>query len=435
MSEKEATLFDLREYEEQKFEELRTLMFYIGIGASFFALSLWVWDYTINPSTASSTLKWRVVMALSYLLSSSGYLFLRLPQKWYFISVTLGVIVSMCAFEIIAASLHAGVAYRAGGFARGLAIPVILAMGVGRRQAIASIAVVTSFPTVLFAFGVTSEESLAVIAAFTIPVFILCSIIAFSLDLLFRRIYMARKQLMAEKMRAEHATLLKNQFLSLVSHDLKGPMGAIRGYMDLILLREAPPDKTMSLVSHARDTAESMLKVIDNLLNIGRLHTGVIKPEFRRFDLLTLVSEKTIRLGHKAQMKGIRIRIDIPKETVWFADEALVGEVLQNLVDNAVKFTPTGGEISVALSDERTLCVKNTGSRIPESILPDLFRHEIKTSHPGTHGETGTGLGLPLSYDIIKAHGGELSVKNEPVKGVSFFISVPESVNASASEK
>jgi len=99
-----------------------------------------------------------------------------------------------------------------------------------------------------------------------------------------------------------------------------------------------------------------------------------------------------------------------------------------------VKFTNPGGSISVALGDEQGLCVKNTGDGIPEKILKDIFKHEVKTSHPGTHGETGTGLGLPLSHDLIQAHGGELSVRNEPGKGATFFIRMPRSATLLASK-
>jgi signal transduction histidine kinase len=434
MTDKEATLFDLNEYEEQKFEEFRPFMFYSGVVISFFALSLWMWDYTINSSAASATFKWRVLMALSYSLSSSGYLYLRLPRKWYFVSVTIGVWVAMVSFETIAGILQEGASYQTGGFARGLAVPVVLAMGVGRWRAIASLAMASTTPFLFLAVGITKGLSLSVISAYTLPFFVLCALITFALDVLFRRIYMARKQLLAEKMRAEHATVLKNQFLSLVSHDLRGPIGAIRGYMDLMLENRRLPENEMNLALHTRDTVNFTLKVIENLLNIGRLHTGSIKPELRRFELQMLVAEKTIRLGHKAQSKGISIKIEIPEKTVWLADEALVGQVVQNLIDNAVKFTPTGGTIAVSLADERTLCVRNTGAGIPESILPHLFRHEVKTSHPGTHGEGGTGLGLPLSSDLIKAHGGELTAENEPGKGAAFYIRMPESVNASGPE-
>ncbi|MBI3794577.1 MAG: HAMP domain-containing histidine kinase [Nitrospinae bacterium] len=168
-----------------------------------------------------------------------------------------------------------------------------------------------------------------------------------------------------------------------------------------------------------------MSKVVENLLTIGRLHTGTIKPETRPFNLKTLVAEKGLRLGQIADQKGSRLSIEIPGELEWLADESLVGAVLQNLLDNAVKFTPAGGAISVFMENERSICVRNTGAGISEKILPDIFKHHVKTSLPGTGGETGTGLGLPLSHDIMKAHGGELGVKNEPGIGVAFFIRLP----------
>jgi len=105
----------------------------------------------------------------------------------------------------------------------------------------------------------------------------------------------------------------------------------------------------------------------------------------------------------------------------------LYGEVIQNLISNAIKFSLKSNIVSVYIDNASTLVVKDEGQGIPADMLTKLFNLEEKTSRQGTAGEEGTGFGLPLSYDIIKAHGGELRAYSVEGEGSSFFIQLPDS--------
>ncbi|MBI3794578.1 MAG: hypothetical protein HY280_07595 [Nitrospinae bacterium] len=240
----EVTRFDLEEFEEQKFAELRTLTIYTGLVAAFVVLSMAMGDFVVNPGEAAGTLKWRLLNSVVLLTACPLYLRLNLPRKWYPLSLAVGICITSIIALFVASRLNSEIAFIATGVVCGLGGVLIMSVGVGRRQAIAVLFAVALTPYVLFASGFLKSVALAGIMAFTVPTLFYCLVLVIVFDLLFRKNYMARKQLLAEKIRAEQATLLKNQFLALVSHDLKGPAGTIKGYMDLIISGQIPSDDT-----------------------------------------------------------------------------------------------------------------------------------------------------------------------------------------------
>ncbi|MBI5179162.1 MAG: hybrid sensor histidine kinase/response regulator [Nitrospinae bacterium] len=128
-----------------------------------------------------------------------------------------------------------------------------------------------------------------------------------------------------------------------------------------------------------------------------------------------------------AEKKNIAIVNTVPPGTRLYADPSLYGEVLQNLLSNAVKFTREGGTVTLFIppGEPATLAVRDTGTGITPPLLPKLFRYEEKTSTFGTAGEPGTGLGLPLSHEIIQAHGGSIRVESAAGSGSTFYVAIP----------
>lgn len=244
----------------------------------------------------------------------------------------------------------------------------------------------------------------------------------------------AERELLESKNAAEEATKLKDKFISLVAHDLKTPLNNIIGYQKM-LHKDADgklePSQKMML-EKAFTGAENLAYMIDELLDISRLQTGKIIPNKNPVDARTLASAALEKFSHPAAEKGIALVNNVPRGVFFSADFQLFSRVLQNLVSNAVKFSVRGGTVTIALSDRppNTLVVTDTGVGVPPGILPDIFKHEEKTSTIGTAGEVGTGLGLPFSYDIMKAHGGTLWVESESGKGSSFYVSLPREPDA-----
>ncbi|MBF0447247.1 MAG: response regulator [Magnetococcales bacterium] len=231
------------------------------------------------------------------------------------------------------------------------------------------------------------------------------------------------------KEEAERATQLKDKFVSLVAHDLRGPFTTIMGFLQLIEKDNKNPlsKKQKGYVSWILDSSQKMLRMIDEILNIGRLKTGKIIPKLRFINARSLCERHISNITPLADKKGIKISNDIDEYMRVFADPDLFGEVIHNLLSNAVKFTKKGGTISVFQPDgkETSIAVQDSGVGIRNKRLELLFNLEEKTSTTGTAGEHGTGFGLPFSRDLMLAHHGDLLVESKYGIGSTFTATLP----------
>lgn len=231
--------------------------------------------------------------------------------------------------------------------------------------------------------------------------------------------------------RAEDATKLKDKFVSLVSHDMRSPLGGMIGFLRILNKgKKYNLDETRrkEITTNVSSIAEGLVEMIDELLDISRLKTGKIKVEKSFVNMYEFAEAFIGSLSFQAGEKGVTIVNELPKNKRLFVDNNLFGEVLRNLLSNAIKFTKEGDKVTFFEPENSgvTLALKDTGSGIDEKIIPDLFKHEIKTSAIGTAGEKGTGLGLPYCSDIIEGHDGTLEVESEIGKGSTFYIKIPE---------
>ncbi|MBI5636639.1 MAG: PAS domain S-box protein [Nitrospinae bacterium] len=236
-------------------------------------------------------------------------------------------------------------------------------------------------------------------------------------------------KLKAAKEEAEAATVLKDKFVSLVSHDLKGPLGTMLGFMQIIQHKEAErisPESREGL-RYAIESGRKMAALIDDLLHLGRVRSGKIVPRFRFIDACAAVNKALAQCGQSAAQKEIAVKNEVPRGSRIYADETLIAEVFYNLLSNAIKFSRAGDAVTVSMAGESppAICVADNGAGIPPERAEHLFSYEKKTSTPGTNNETGSGLGLPLSNEIIAAHGGTLTLRSEPGKGSSFLVTLP----------
>ncbi|MBI5179768.1 MAG: sensor histidine kinase, partial [Nitrospinae bacterium] len=193
---------------------------------------------------------------------------------------------------------------------------------------------------------------------------------------------------------AEKATRMKDQFVSLVSHDLRGPISSIKGLMSLSLNEGRSAGELRELAFKCHRASGALIEMIEKLLDISRLQTGSITLKKNFFDAALTVRDILERVGQLVESKGIRLIDEMPEGRALYADKTLFGEVVLNLLTNAIKFTPKGGSITIGMPEETAIAVTDTGGGIPEKMRADIFRHEVKTSMQGTEGEKGTGLGL-----------------------------------------
>jgi CheY-like chemotaxis protein len=233
----------------------------------------------------------------------------------------------------------------------------------------------------------------------------------------------------SEKQKAEDATKLKDQFVSLVAHDLRSPFNAILGFLKIAYRDNESPlaPQHKELVGKAITNGELLVKTIDHLLDITRLQTGKIPVEPRFIHIRGLVQEVIGQHSALAEKKGITFINTLPEQLKVYGDPVLAGEVFGNLFSNSVKFCKGGDAITISAleNDSTTITVRDTGVGIPKFALPDIFKHEVKTTSLGTGGEKGTGLGLPFCADIMSALGGEITAQSEQGWGTIFMIRFP----------
>jgi signal transduction histidine kinase len=239
----------------------------------------------------------------------------------------------------------------------------------------------------------------------------------------------AEGKLSKAKEEAEEATRLKDRFVSLVAHDLRSPLTVVIGFLKL-LQDEASWERrgeVRNILNKSLESGEHMADLIENVLNISKLKAGKITLSHSFLDAHFIADRAITALAPLAEKKKIRVENNVKLKTRIYADPTLFYEVIQNLLTNAIKFCSQGGTITVFVPNGKrgAISVGDNGVGIAPEMISRLFSFETKSSTPGTAGEKGTGLGLPLSNDIMLAHGGTLEVESEKGKGSIFHITLP----------
>jgi PAS domain S-box-containing protein len=238
-----------------------------------------------------------------------------------------------------------------------------------------------------------------------------------------------QEELVGAKELAEEATKEKEMYVSLIAHDLKAPFTSTIGFLRLLAMDEGLQTKGKygELMDATIHSAERAVSMIDEVLHISRFHMGGATIRKRFFDGFKAAFAVSANYHHVAAGKEVELVSEVAEGTRLYGDPVLFEEVLNNLVINAIKFTKKGDRITVFTppGDQGAIAVKDTGVGIDEKYLPNIFRHDVKTSATGTAGETGTGLGLPLCQDIMKAHGGALTVESAQGRGSVFYARLP----------
>jgi PAS domain S-box-containing protein len=230
-----------------------------------------------------------------------------------------------------------------------------------------------------------------------------------------------------ERRQAENANRIKDTFLSMISHDIKSPLSSIFSMLELLEEsgEDLPGPDRRSVYRDLKSSVAVLLEMTTQLLNLHRLQSGTIEINKERIDPRFLANQVRLSLDQRLREKGVEFRNELPSGEVIEADLALFREVLFNLLSNAVKFCNSGDTITLQKGEGGSLVVADTGVGISDALLRDLFEKEKKTSTLGTDGEQGTGLGLPLCKDIMRAHGGEIEVESRQGEGSRFFLFFP----------
>jgi two-component system, sensor histidine kinase and response regulator len=226
----------------------------------------------------------------------------------------------------------------------------------------------------------------------------------------------------------------KDQFISVLSHDLKSPYTSILGFSE-ILLNESSLSETekTEYLSYINNSSQSQLRLINNLLEWSRLLTGRKKTERKKSNLNNLLNRLISNSTRDIHQKQLEIRLKTDPYVFVEADETLLAMALNNLLSNAVKYSNPGKAIEIYVNRFRDtyieVIVKDEGVGISEKNKSRIMKVDQVFSTPGTAGERGTGMGLLLSSEIIKSHSGEMWFYSEQGKGSEFHVTIPAAGN------
>ncbi len=227
----------------------------------------------------------------------------------------------------------------------------------------------------------------------------------------------------------------KDRFISIISHDLRTPFSSILGFTDMLLTeKDLDDEKKNQYIGFIKDSALNMLSLVNSLLDWIKLQTGKMKFEPARINAKEVLSKVIHMLAGRAMQKGVSIVSELEHDYFVYADEDLLMIIFNNLISNSLKFTPSGGSISVKaryLIDRKMVefTVKDTGVGMDEEEMSKLFRIDEKFTTLGTEGERGSGLGLKLVHEIIQRHGGNIKVQSKKGEGTEMIFTLPVAAN------
>lgn len=232
----------------------------------------------------------------------------------------------------------------------------------------------------------------------------------------------------SERRRVER---LKNEFVSTVSHELRTPLTSIAGSLGLLAGGAAGPlpERAGRLVSIASSNCQRLVRLINDILDIEKIESGQMRFEMRSQSLRSLAERALEGLKGYADELGVTLRLKDRCDGTVDGDADRLLQVLTNLISNAAKFSPRGGEVEVRVrileGGTARLSVRDEGPGVPESFHDQIFSKFAQADSSDTRQKGGTGLGLAIAKEIVERHGGRLGFESTPGSGATFFVDLP----------
>ncbi|HEU5300275.1 MAG TPA: ATP-binding protein [bacterium] len=224
---------------------------------------------------------------------------------------------------------------------------------------------------------------------------------------------------------------LRRELTANVSHELRTPLTSIKGFAETLLDGAMHQEETARrFLSIINSETDRLVKLVDDLLDLSLLESKRITLDPRPVDLGGLVARTVDKLRPLADTSRLTLVQSAPPGIVVFADADRLEQVLTNLVDNALKYTPPGGRVEVQVAAENgevEVVVNDTGLGIRPEDLPHVFERFYRSDRSRTRGSGGTGLGLAIAKHLVEAHGGRISVSSRPNEGTTFTVRMPRS--------
>jgi heavy metal sensor kinase len=228
-------------------------------------------------------------------------------------------------------------------------------------------------------------------------------------------------------MRLREAFDHNRRFLGDASHELRTPLTALRAELESVV-EDALLPELRDRVGSALEEVNRLAKIVETLFAISRLESGEAQQEHAQFDLARLVGGTADQMGLLAEDKGVTVQCDLAPNVTVEGDQSRIKQVVVNLLDNAIKYTPAGGTVTLRVQEregEAALEVSDTGIGIPPASLPHVFERFFRVDAARSRGVDGAGLGLAIVKSICGAHGGRVEVESVENRGSTFKVRLP----------
>lgn len=227
----------------------------------------------------------------------------------------------------------------------------------------------------------------------------------------------------------------KDKFFSIIAHDLKSPFHGLLGLTRMIVEEyDSMTENEVKLyLQTIKESTESTYKLIENLLEWSRLESGKMKYNPALQNMFMIVEDTRILLSQNARMKNINLRNKLSHQSFVYGDDIMLQSLVQNLISNAIKFTPADGSIEISENKHEEYIeyiVSDNGVGIRDIDIEKLFRIDINFSTKGTQQEKGTGLGLALCKEIVNIHGGKITVQSKIGEGTKIIFTLNKPNNS-----
>ena len=221
----------------------------------------------------------------------------------------------------------------------------------------------------------------------------------------------------------------RRSFVANISHELKTPMTTIGGYIDAILDGTIPKEQESHYLEIVSDEVKRLSRLVVAMLNMSKIEAGEIQIHRSTFDITELIFSTMLSFEQAIENKKIEIKgLDLLNPTVVSADRDMLHQVIYNLVDNAVKFTPLNGEISVKLNSDGkdvSVAIRNSGAGVSEEEISKIFERFYKVDKSRSYDVKGAGLGLYIVKTIVEMHNGTISANSVEGQYTEFIFTIP----------
>lgn len=226
----------------------------------------------------------------------------------------------------------------------------------------------------------------------------------------------------------EQTELMRHQLIADVTHELRTPLTAVKGSMEGLIDGVLPADE--GTFQQIISEAERLQRLVNDLQELSRVEAGAYELNIHSYRVSDLLTAAEARLGHQFEEKGVILEIALPNDLPQvLTDEDRIGQVLLNLVGNALQYTPPGGKVKVtaaAQRDEVYIAVSDSGMGVPAEHLPHLFTRFYRVDKSRSRAGGGSGIGLTIAKYLVEAHVGSIWAQSEGAgRGSTFTFSLP----------